>query len=338
MIELRTIKYALAVAEYQGFRKAAQALFITQPALTRAIQSLEESLGTKLFDRGKRQVEPTPLGKIFLARAEEVLRSVANLRREMDLAQGLATGHLEIGSGVGPAELHMGTAVGRFCRRHPLIKLTIEVDDFGALTRRLQAGGLDLFVAETSEVEWSSEFLVTPLMVLKVYLFCRQGHPLLDRLPHLTLPEVLAYPLVMTKLPRRGLDSIAATCGFEKPSDWLKKLPVIKIDYVKIGLEAVAASNAVAFILLPMIARELKAGEFVLLPVDFPEAKTHYGIVQMRDRTPSPAAEAFIALLQEVDAEIYRTEQELRKEFFPGGGKAVGQRLKKTGSKEGCPW
>jgi DNA-binding transcriptional LysR family regulator len=321
MIDMRAIQYALAVAKYRGFRKAAEALFLTQPTLTRTIQDLEEALGTRIFDRGKRQVKPTPLGQIFLARAEEILRSASDLKREIDQARGLEIGHLDIGSGVGPAELHLGTVVGRLSQRHPHLSIAVEVTDYAALTQRLQGGRIELFVAETSEVEWSSEFLVTPLMVLKVYLFCRQGHPLLDRLPHLTLPEVLAYPLVMTKLPRRGLDSIAATCGFEKPSDWLKKLPVIKIDYVKIGLEAVAASNAVAFILLPMIARELKAGEFVLLPVDFPEAKTHYGIVQMRDRTPSPAAEAFIALLQEVDAEIYRTEQELRKEFFPGGGK-----------------
>jgi LysR family cyn operon transcriptional activator len=51
MIELRTMKYALAVAEFGGFRKAAAALFLTQPTLTRAIQDLEETLGTKIFDR-----------------------------------------------------------------------------------------------------------------------------------------------------------------------------------------------------------------------------------------------------------------------------------------------
>jgi DNA-binding transcriptional LysR family regulator len=226
---------------------------------------------------------------------------------------------LEIGSGVGPAELHMGTAVGRFCRRHPLIKLTIEVDDFGALTRRLQAGGLDLFVAETSEVEWSPEFLVTPLKVLKIYLFCRRGHPLLERLPQLSLQEALTYPLVMTRLPRRALDSIAATCGFANHPEWLKKLPVIKCDYVKIGKEIVAASNAVAFIMLPMIAEELQTGELVLLPVDFPELKTHYGVVQLRDRTPSPAAEAFVKILCEVDTELAKTDEKLRRESGPAG-------------------
>ncbi len=317
MIDLRAIQYALAVAKHRGFRKAAEALLLTQPTLTRTIQDLEEALGTKIFDRGKREVKPTPLGQIFLARAEEILQSASDLKREIDLARGLEIGHLEIGSGIAPAELHMGTAVGRLSQRHPHLKITIEVNDFVALAHLLQSGRIELFVAETSEVEWAPDVLVTPLLVLKAYIFCRQGHPLLARLPNLTLPEVLAYPLVMTRLPRRGMDSIAATCGFQKHPDWFQKLPVIKCDYAKIGKDTVARSNAVAFILLPMIERELRSGEFVLLPVDFPELKTHWGIVQMRNRTLSPAAEVFITLLQEVDAEICRTEQELQKAFVP---------------------
>jgi DNA-binding transcriptional LysR family regulator len=319
MIELRTFKYALAVAEHRGFRKAAEALLLTQPTLTRAIQNLEEAIGAKLFDRAKRQVEPTPLGRIFLKRAAKVLQAASDLQREMHLARGLEVGRLEIGSGVAPADLHMGPVLGRLCQRYPHLNVSLEVHDFGALTQLLQAGRIELFVAETSEVEMSGDFLVTPLNVLKAHHFCRRGHPLVDRLPHLTLQEVLEYPLIMTKLPRRALESIAETCGYVKYPNWLNELPLIKCDYVKVAKEAVARSNAVAYILLPMIERELKAGEFVLLPVDFPELKTHYGIVQRRDRTPSPAAEVFIKLLLEVDAELARVDQELRREFWGNG-------------------
>jgi DNA-binding transcriptional LysR family regulator len=311
------MKYALAVAQFGGFRKAATALFLTQPTLTRAIQDLEETLGTKIFDRGKRKVEPTPLGRLFLARAQEILQSASDLQREIDLARGLEIGHLEIGSSVGIADLHMGTTVGRLSQRYPRLNIYLEVNDYSALTHLLQSGRIELFVAETSEVELTGDFLITPLHILKIHLFCRRGHPLLDRLSPLTLKEVLeGYPSIMTKLPRRMLDSIAETCGFQKYPDWLEKLPIIKCDYVKIAKEAVAASNAVGFILLPMIAPELRSGEFELLSVDFPELKTRYGIVQMQGRTLSPAAEVFITLLQEVDAELYRIDQELQRVFF----------------------
>jgi DNA-binding transcriptional LysR family regulator len=317
MIEIRTIQHALAVASYGNFRKAAESLYLTQPTITRSIQALEESLGVKLFDRGKKKVEPTPLGRIFLARAEEIIKAVTGLKRDIDLAKGLETGRLEIGAGVAPAELLMGTAMGRLSQGYPNLYMHVQVDDFSILTKCLRSGQIELFVAETSEVEMAADFLVTPLNVLKMYFFCRHGHPLMDRLPHLTLKETLEYPLVMTKLSRRVVDSIAEVYGIKNHSDDLKGLPIIKCDYVAMVKDTVASSNAVSFILLPMIERELKAGEFVLLPVDFPELSTHYGVVQLRDRTLSPPAKVFISLIKELDAELAMKDQELRETTFP---------------------
>ena len=321
MVEIRTIQHALAVAKFCNFRKAAESLYLTQPTLTRSIQALEETLGVKLFDRGNKKVEPTPLGRIFLVRAEEIIKVAAELKRDIDLARGLETGRLEIGSGVAPAELLMGTAMGRLSQRYPHIYMNIRVDDFSVLTKFLQSGQIELFVAETSELEMATDFLVTPLNVLKMYFFCRHGHPLMDRLPHLTLKETLEYPLVMTKLPRRVTDSIAEMYGIKNHADDLKGLPIIKCDYVAMVKDTVASSNAVAFILLPMIERELKAGEFVLLPVDFPELKTHYGVVRLRSRTLSPPAEVFISLLKELDTELAKEDQELRETMLPKIGR-----------------
>lgn len=312
MIELRTIGHALAVAKYGNFRKAAESLFLTQPTLTRSIQALEESLGVKIFDRGKKRVEPTPLGRIFLARGEEIILAASELKREIDLAKGLETGQLEIGSGIGPAELLMGTAIGRLSRRYQRLHIHLMVDDFSVLTNLLQKGLIELFLAETSEAEIAPDFLVTPLNVLKAYLVCRCEHPLLERLPNITLRETLEYPLVMTKLPRRVVDSMAESSGIKNHSNDLRELPTIKCDYVPVSKDIVASSNAIAFMLLPMIERELKSGEFEVLPVDFPELKTRYGIVRLRDRTLSPPAEAFIAFLQELDIELAKKDQELR--------------------------
>lgn len=316
MIDLRMIQHALAVARFGNFRMAAESLYLTQPTLSRSIQSLEEALGVKLFDRGKKRVEPTPLGRIFLARAEEVMKGASELKREVALARGLEIGHFEIGSGAVAAELLMGKALGQLSQRYPHLYMHITVDDFAALTNLLRAGQIELFVAESSELKKVSDFLVTPLHDLKFYFFCRRGHPLLDRLPNLTLRECLEYPFVMTKLPRRAKESIAETCGLKKYSNDLRELPIIRCDYVAMIKALVAHSNAVALLLLPMIERELKSGEFVLLPCDFPEQKTHLGIVQLWGRTLSPPAEVFINLLRELGAELARKDLELRKTVF----------------------
>ena len=65
-----------------------------------------------------------------------------------------------------------------------------------------------------------------------------------------------------------------------------------------------------------MIGQELKCGEFVLIPVDFPELKTHNGVVKLRDRTLSPPAEDLIALLQELNAELPKRDQDLLEIMF----------------------
>ena len=136
-------------------------------------------------------------------------------------------------------------------------------------------------------MELLPNFLVTPFRELKAFFVCRRGHPLLSRFFFLTLRDVLDYPLVMTKLPRRTLDSIALELGFAEQPDWIRELPLIKCDHPHISMEIVALSDAVGVILLPMIEQELITGQFVLLPVSFPEFKTHAGIVRLKNRTPS---------------------------------------------------
>lgn len=312
MIEIRTIQHALAVAKFRNFSKAAESVYITQPALTRSIKALEEALGVKLFYRDKKSVSPTLIGHTFLARAEEVMKAASELKREIDLARGLKIGHLRIGSGVWSADLLMGKAIGRLSQRYPHLYIDITLTDFKVLINLLRSAQIELFVGESSEVEGASDFLVTPLTVLKAYLFCRQAHPLLDRLPNLTLRECLEYPFAITILPRRMIDSIAETLGIKKYSNDLSELPLIKVDSEPIIKATVASSDAIGMGLLPMIERELKSGEFVILPCDFPELKRHNGIVQLTGHNLSPFAEHFIAILKEVDAEVARTDQGLR--------------------------
>lgn len=79
----------------------------------------------------------------------------------------------------------------------------------------------------------------------------------------------------------------------------------------------IANSNAVGMASLPMIEQGVRAGEFVVLPVDFPELKSHYGIVQLSGRTLSPAAELVMAHIRELDLLLARRETELLQKIFP---------------------
>jgi hypothetical protein len=112
-IELRLIRHAIAVGQHGNFARAAEALHLTQPSLSRSIASLEDQLGVPLFDRTPKGVTPTPFGRVLLERGETVLRREADLRREIALLAGLETGSLVISAAPYMDEVLIARAIGR---------------------------------------------------------------------------------------------------------------------------------------------------------------------------------------------------------------------------------
>jgi DNA-binding transcriptional LysR family regulator len=121
--ELRLIRQAIELGRHGNFARAAEALGLSQPSVTRGIAALERSLGVPLFDRTRKGVIPTAFGRVLLERGEAVLRSEANLRREIELLAGLEEGSLAIGAGPYPAEISVATAVARVASAHPRLRI-----------------------------------------------------------------------------------------------------------------------------------------------------------------------------------------------------------------------
>ena len=94
MIDLRHVRHLLAVASHPTVQAAADALHLTQPALTKSIARFEEELGAELFDRRGRKLVLTELGERMVARGEDLLRHVRELEEEVELWMGLGTGEL----------------------------------------------------------------------------------------------------------------------------------------------------------------------------------------------------------------------------------------------------
>src|ERR1022692_2916179 len=128
-IELRLLRCALALAEHKNFARAAKACQVSQPTLSRNIQDIERRLGTQLFDRASRSVDPTDAGKIFLEQARDVVARSGDLGREMDLLRGLEKGELRIGAGTYPSVMVADKAVAQMVQDHPAVRLQIVIDN-----------------------------------------------------------------------------------------------------------------------------------------------------------------------------------------------------------------
>jgi DNA-binding transcriptional LysR family regulator len=175
-MELRHLRYFVAIAEEQSFTRAAERLWVAQPGLSTQIRRLEEELGIKLFERHTRGVELTAAGEVFLERARVALAAADDVRAVgTDLASGLV-GAIRLGIATGPESDLVPSLLGRFAATRPDVEMTIVESFGGTLSRDLRDGRLDAMVApsvfgspELQRIQLTSE----PLVVLAA-----AGHPL----------------------------------------------------------------------------------------------------------------------------------------------------------------
>lgn len=305
-LDLRQLRHVLAIDQHRNFARAANAVGLTQPALSRSLQSLERSLGARLFDRSRTRVEPTPIGERLIERARQLLNQARSLEHDLQQLLGLEVGLLRIGAGPYPADLSVGTTVGRLVQRHPGLMVDLTVGDWPDLLRRVVSDELDVAVVETEVAKNDVRLVVESLPQHRISFFCRAGHPLLDE-ANLTLGAVRRYPLVAPALPRR-LSALGAKDNHGVRSDLPEGTvaPEVRVGSFSLVQRIVAESDLIGGATRTQIAGAEARGQLARLELDLPWLSTTYGIIRRADRTPSPAAEAFMSILRAVEAEIAR--------------------------------
>jgi DNA-binding transcriptional LysR family regulator len=146
-VDLRSLRYFVAVAQEHHIGRAARRLHMTQPPLSRAIRELEDELGVTLFERTSKGVTLTPAGSVMYDESAALLERADLLRTRVTAAAGAGT--LTIGTLADTAELVAGTLVTRFRDRHPLIEVSIREADLGDPTAGLRAGLADVALTRT---------------------------------------------------------------------------------------------------------------------------------------------------------------------------------------------
>jgi len=307
-LDLKRLRQVVVIAEERSFAEAARKLALSQPALSRSLQSLETGLGGRLFDRGRGGVTPTPLGERVLAHARSLLRQAEEAQRDIDLVLGCEAGTLRIGVGPYPASISVGLSVARLIRRHPGLEITVQVDDAESLTRLVLEADVDLGVAELTWTSISDRLNVVKLPRHPASFFCRASHPLAQgRTP--TLKDVAAFPLVATPLPERVWHLLGGTGPGAVPSHRVRDAasrPRIQVNSFELIRRIVLESDGIGLAASAQIATDLQAGVLVALDLEVPGLESNYGVITLAGRTLSPAAEAFIGILQQTERELAR--------------------------------
>lgn len=166
-MDLRQLRFFLAVVDEGGVHRAAAALFVAQPSISQALRGLEADLGTSLFHRAGRRLVLTPAGEAFVPAAREVLHAVELSRSVVDAVDGLRSGRLVLSCMPSQAVSPLVELVGRFLERHPGVQVTVRaaaaVDDVASA---LRVGDAELgLVGRSLSVATPAGFTVHPLRI-----------------------------------------------------------------------------------------------------------------------------------------------------------------------------
>jgi len=327
-LELQQLRQVIALAEHGSFVRAAAALHISQPALSRSIQNLEQHFGSELFVRSSGGVVPTDVGRLYIERARDVLRMADELDRDAVTRGTLGAGRVAVGGGPFPAESFLGPAAVRFVEQYPRISVQLHARDWDELLRELRSRELDFFVAETSTLQREAELEIAPMpSAHAVHFVARAGHPL-AALGTAKIEDVFAYPFVTpSRIPPRVLDPMLAAhrAGAASRKSALP-FPAIQCNGLAPVKRILGSSDAVSASILSCVAAELELGQLVLLGTA-PWLHLHYGIVSLRGRPWTQAADKLRDFVLEAERRAAAEEEQLLERFRPGARRrAAGRR------------
>src|SRR3981081_2084310 len=154
LMELRQLRYLVALADERHFTRAAAREHIAQPALSQQIRRLEEEVGLALVERTTRRVSMTDAGELLVARGRRILAEVDAAQTELQGLRGVQTGHVTVGAlhSMGPVDVSLALAL--FHERHPGVELTVREASSEELADMLRVDEVDLaFLSVTERIE-----------------------------------------------------------------------------------------------------------------------------------------------------------------------------------------
>jgi LysR family hydrogen peroxide-inducible transcriptional activator len=245
-MEISQLRYFLEVAERLNFTRAGDELGVSQPALSRSIARLETELGQPLFDRQGRQLAFTDAGKMFQARAEQIVALVDDsLAALTDNGQ---TGRVRVGAIPTIAPYFLPGVLRLFRDRHPQASVTAIEETTARLIHRCQHGEVDvaLLAAPIAAQHLESESLFDE----PLWLVLPAGHELAGR-PAITLADVRTYPFVLLDETHCLSDTVVSFCRQRS----FEPLTVQHTSQLATVEELVALGHGVS--LIPEMARQV---------------------------------------------------------------------------------
>lgn len=284
----RRLQVFHAVAKHLSFTKAAETLFMTQPAVTFQIKQLEEHLNTRLFDRAQGRISLTPAGQVALEYAERILALSAELDTRLKEMSGHAAGPLLIGASMTIGEYVLPRLIGEFKARFPAVVPTLFVGNSEAVQERVAERNLDLGFIESG----------SPLSSLQSEICCEDELQVVCAPSHPLAKEAFARPASLTQHPyisrepgsgtRLVIDRYLHQAGVAQEMN-----AVVELGSPEAIKGLVATGFGFAIMSRVIAAKELQLGQLVQVPLK-PALIRNFSAVYPKERFHSKLVAAFL--------------------------------------------
>jgi DNA-binding transcriptional LysR family regulator len=294
--DLRQLEIFCKVAELKSFSKAAETVFLAQASVSERIANLEEIIGTKLFDRAGRQVEPTKAGELLYRHATRLLEMKKNVRLEMDNFLGLRKGSINIGGSTVPGEYILPKIIGSFHEKYPFLSIRLSISDTAEIERHVLKGDLELGVTGSRSPD--KELVHYDLWKDELVLAVNAGHRWAKK-KQIAIDELREENFILRE-DGSGTLNIIENSFKALGIDGIRNLrPAISLGSSTAVKEGIKAGVGISIISSRAIETEIQAGLLKTVKIKgLPPLLRSFYLITDRKRTPSPACKALLQFLK----------------------------------------
>ncbi len=289
----RRLQVFHTVAKQLSFTKAAESLFMTQPAVTFQVKQLEEHFNTRLFERSHGKITLTPAGHLALDYAERILNMSAEMEARISELTGQVSGPLLIGASTTIAEYMLPRLLGEFKQRHPETQARLTVANSETIENRVAEHTLDMGLIEATSHHPN---LVTRVCCEDELVMICAPFSDMSKLDMVTPKQMASHPYI----------SRESGSGTRECIDDYFKFSGVNLDELNLVMElgsreaikgAVAAGLGVAVVSSTTVAKEVRLGELTAIPLD-PPLRRQLSLVYPQEKFRSKLLQSFLDFLE----------------------------------------
>ena len=292
-IRLRHLHTFVAVAQQGTLGRAAETLNLSQPALSKTLNELEQLTGTRLFERGRLGAQLTLVGEQFLTHAVKVLDALNSAGQALNRKEGLNNDIVRIGALPTAALGILPTVIGQFHKQQKDITLQVATMNNTMLLAGLKSGEIDIGIGRMSDPELMSGLHYELLFLESLKLVVRPGHPLLQET--VTLSRVMEWPVVVSPkgtVPRQNAEALLQSQGCKMPAGCIETLSA------SLSRQLTVDFDYVWFVPSGAVKDDLRRGVLTALPIATQGAGEPIGILTRVDATLTPGTQTLLSAIR----------------------------------------